>query len=101
MEAIPKRKLYRINFVTNSCSEIDVHFEVNELKMHEPGFCRSSEGLRYCCHENSFNSINDFLNGAITGNQFNKSEQIDFYKDIISNNDGNCGIKVHEFLSKL
>ena len=99
--SFPRRKLYKINLVTNECLEIKVHFDIDELKMHEPGFCHSSEGIRYCCNENSFNSINDFLNDTITGNQFNKNQQIDFYKEIASNHGGNCGIEVHKYMNKL
>ena len=87
--------------MTNECLEIKVHFDIDELKMHEPGFCHSSGGIRYCCNENSFNSINDFLNDTITGNQFNKNQQIDFYKEIASNHGGNCGIEVHKYMNKL
>lgn len=97
----PRRKLYEINFETNGCIELDVHFDVEELKKHEPGFCRSSEWLRYCCYENSFNSIKNFLDGEVSGKQFDRRRQIEEYKEIASNNDGTCGIKIHEFISRL
>ncbi len=97
----PKRKLYEINFKTNVCSELEVHFDMNELIKHEPGFCYHSEGLRYCCCENSFNSIRNFLDGTITGNLFDREKQIEAYKAIASNNDGTCGIKIHEFMRNL
>lgn len=97
----PKRKLYEIDFKTNSYSELEIQFDVDELRAHEPGFCHSSEGLRYCCHENAFNSIRDFLDNDITGNQFDRNQQIEAYKEISSNYEGICGEKVHEFMSKL
>ena len=36
----PGRKLYEINLGTNSYSELDIQFNFEELKVHEPGFCR-------------------------------------------------------------
>ncbi len=97
----PKRKLYEINFETEDYKELNVHFDVEELKAHEPGFCRSSEGLRYCCHENAFHSIRNFLDGEITGNQFDRDMQMEEYQKIAANNDGSCGANIHEFMSRL
>lgn len=97
----PERRLYKINLGTNDYTEIEIHFDVDELKAHEPGFCHSSEGLRYCCNENAFNSIRNFLDDSIKGNRFDEDQQKAAYKEIASNNDGTCGVKVHEFMSRL
>lgn len=97
----PGRKLYEINLGTNDYTELDIQFDLEELKVHEPGFCLSSEGLRYCCYENSFNSIRNFLDGEITGNQFDRNRQIKEYREIAANNDGTCGAKIHEFMENL
>ena len=93
--------MYEINFETEDYKELNVHFDVEELKAHEPGFCRSSEGLRYCCHENAFHSIRNFLDGEITGNQFDRDMQMEEYQKIAANNDGSCGANIHEFMSRL
>lgn len=97
----PKRKLYEINLINNDCKELEIRFDVEELKVHEPGFCYYSEQLRYCCRENSFNSIQDFLYGTILGNPFDRDRQVEAYKEVAVNNDGTCGDKIHEFMSKL
>lgn len=94
----PKRKLYHINLRTNTCEEINIKFDVDELKRHEPGFCEDSEWLKYCCHENSFNSLKNFLDGNITGNQFDKDKQLKAYREIASNSDGSCGQKLYKKL---
>lgn len=94
----PQRRLYRINLRTNQCEEIEIHFDVEELKEHEPGFYEDSEWLRYCCRENAFNSLTDFLNGDITGNRFDRERQIEAYREIAANYDGRCGEKLHEFI---
>lgn len=95
---VPQRKLYRINLRTNQCEETEIRFDVEELKKHEPGFYEDSEWLRYCCRENAFNSLTDFLNGDITGNQFDRGRQIQAYREIVANYDGRCGEKLHEFI---
>ena len=97
----PKRKLYEICLETNNFVELKIQFDIEELKAHEPGFCRSSEQLRYCCHENAFNSIRNFLDGSTIGNQFDRESEIELYKEVISNSHGTCGEEVHAFMSKL
>lgn len=97
----PTRKLYEVDLQNNTYSELEVNFDVNELKEHEPGFCYFSQWLRYFCHENAFNSIRDFLEGNISGNQFEKDLQIEAYKAVASNSNGDCGVKIHEFMSRL
>ncbi len=97
----PDRRLYEVDLAADQCKELKVEFNVTELKAHEPGFCCSSKWLRYCCHENAFNSLRDFLDGAITGNSFDRDMQIKKYGEIAANNDGTCGAKVHEFVRRL
>ena len=94
----PSRTLYEINPETGECSELKTHFSVKELKEHEPGFCRHSWQLRYCCRENAFNSITNFLDKAITGNPFDREQQIQAYREVAANNDGTCGLKIHEYI---
>ncbi len=98
----PERKMYSYDFEKNECGEeIEVKFDVDDLKIHEGGFCDYSQWLRYCCVENAFNSLKNFLDGNITGKQFDRDKQIRSYGKISANNDGSCGIKVHEFISSL
>ncbi len=94
----PKRKLYEFDIEKNKLDEIDIKFNVEELKQHEDGFNDCSQWLKYCCCENAFNSLKDFLDGNITGQQFHRERQIISYKDIAANNDGSCGQKVHEYV---
>lgn len=97
----PDRKLYEINPETDEYREIIIRFDIDELKEHEKGFCYYSENLRYCCRENSFNSVDNLLDGDMAGTPFDKEKQMEVYREIISNADGTCGAKVHEFVSKL
>ena len=94
----PKRKLYDFDIENNELNEVNIKFNVDELKQHEDGFNDSSQWLKYCCCENAFNSLKDFLDEGITGKQFEKEKQIKSYEIIAANNDGSCGEKVHEYI---
>ncbi len=95
-----RRKLYNIDLETNICKEIEVQFDLEELKKHESGFCEYSNKLRYVCLENSFNSLGNFLAGKIEGSQFDKERQSAAYREVIANPNGGCGKKIHDFITK-
>lgn len=92
------RRLYDVDLESGTYEEINIEFDIDELKVNEPGFERTSEWLQYCCEENAFNSLSDFLNGRVTGKAFSKEKQISCYGEIAANNDGTCGEKLHEFI---
>lgn len=95
---VPDRKLYEINIDTKEYREIEVDFDYEELKAHEPGFADESEWRRYCLNESAFNTLKDFLDDRITGNGFDKQRQIDSYAKINADSTGTCGKKIHDFL---
>lgn len=97
----PERKLYDYDIEKNECREVEVRFDLKKLRVHENGFNDDSQWLKYCCCENAFNSLKDFLDGNITGRQYDREKQIKSYKEIVANNDGSCGQKVHEFVMSL
>lgn len=92
------RKMYQVHLENDTCEEISISFDIEELKMHESGFGEIDEWLQYGCIENAFNSLSDFLNEDITGGKFDREAQIQAYEVIAANHDGNCGQKVHEFV---
>jgi len=94
------RKLYNVDLENNKYEEINIEFDMNELRANEPGFKKNSEWLQYCCQENAFNTLSDFLENKITGNAFNKEDQIAAYREIAANNDGTCGEKIHNFIKE-
>ena len=94
----PERKLYDINLITKEYKEVEIEFDYDDLLEHEPGFMAESEGMQYCLWENAFNSLKDFLDGHITGNQFDKEKQLQSFARINANTDGTCGKNVYEFL---
>ena len=73
-------------------------FDYEDLKEHEPGFMEESEWLQYCLNENAFHSLKDFLDGAITGNQFDRERQLRAFSKINADTEGRCGERVHRFV---
>lgn len=94
----PDRRLYDMNLETEELKEINVEFDRNELKRHEPGFCENSDWMQYACIENAFNSLENFLDGAVSGNLFERDRQIRAYGQIAANCDGTSGEKIHRFI---
>ncbi len=92
------KKVYDINFETHEFNEVELQFDINDLYENEPGFQKNSEWRQYDCQENAFNSLENFLDGNITGNQFDREEAIHAYRKIVENNDGTCGVKVYDFV---
>lgn len=93
-----ERTLYDINLETGESREIEIEFQFEELKQHEPGFCEVSDWLSYACEENAFNTLSDFLDGTVTGNAFDKERQIRAYGQIAANSDGTSGQKIYQFV---
>lgn len=94
------RKLYDINLETREFKEIPIEFNKEELERHTAGFERTSDWIMYSCMENAFNSLTDLLDDHITGNPFDRDEQVRAYKEIAANNDGTCGEKIHRYISR-
>ena len=72
--------------------------ELEELREQEPGFRKNSQWLQYACEEDAFNSLEDFLNGTITGGAFDREKQIEAFCGITANYDGTSGEKIYEFV---
>lgn len=96
-----ERKLYDFAIESFECREIEIKYDKSELRLHTDGFNVSSKWLKYCCHEDSFNSLKDFLDGNISGRLHDAAAQKKSYEEIAANSDGSCGRKVHEFIVSL
>lgn len=94
------RKLYEVNLQTEEFHETKIEFDMDELRQNEPGFGEYSEWLKYCCVENSFNTLSDFLDGNVSGNQFDRNRQMEAYSEIAANHDGTSGDKIYEYVRK-
>lgn len=94
----PERKLYDVNIDTKEYKEVEINFDYEEIKAHEPGFMEESEWLQYCLSEDAFNSLKDLLDGNITGKTFDRERQIKAFSKINASTDGRCGEKIHQFV---
>lgn len=94
----PERKLYDINIDTKAYKEVDIEFDYEELREHEPGFMEESEWLQYCLGENAFNSLKDLLDNNITGKPFDRERQLRAFSKISANTEGTCGRNVYNFV---
>ena len=75
-------------------------FGQEDLERNESGFCETSEWIQYSCEENAINTLEDFLNETLKGKPHSKEKQIAAYGKVAANNDGSCGEKIHEFISR-
>lgn len=91
------RKMYDMNPQTQEHREILIGFDKRELEMHTAGFDRESDWLLYCCREDAFHSLPNFLGQHIAGKAFDREAQIQAYQEIAANNDGTCGEKIYQF----
>lgn len=91
-------RLYDINLKTGEFKEIRVEFDLEEVRNQEPGFAENSEWFPYGCEENYFNTLENFLDGNVTGNSFDRERQLHGYQKIGVNLDGTCGEKIHQFM---
>lgn len=94
------RRLYDVNPDTGEYEEIAIEFDEEELAGHTAGFSEESDWIQYACDESAFNSLEDLLDGSISGNAFDRDRQLRAYEQIAANNDGTCGEKVHEFVCR-
>ncbi len=92
------RRLYDMDIRTGACTPVSIDFDETEVAEHSAGFRELAEWLRYGCKEDAFNSLEDLLDGNITGPQFNKERQLRAYGEAAANLDGTCGEKVYQFV---
>ena len=56
--------------------------------------------MRYCCNEDAFHTLQDFLDGSLCGKPFSKKEQLQEFANINASVDGDCGMKVYRFVKR-
>lgn len=96
----PERKRYHFNPETEEFTPLaeDAVIDEDEMRRHVPGFCQMSEHAAYGCWEDAFNSLQDFVDGRISGAQFDKEKQLSAYRKIAANADGTAGEKIYRFI---
>jgi hypothetical protein len=98
----PTRTRYHFDIHAEKFSplEQDSVIEEAEIRKYVPGFCEMSEYDAYGCWEDAFNSLKDFIDGNISGRQFDKERQLAAYSKIVANPDGTSGEKIYRFVQQ-
>lgn len=98
----PTRTRYRFDIHTEEFTplEQDAVIDEAEMRKHVPGFCEMSEYDAYGCWEDAFNSLKDFIDGNISGEQFDRERQLAAYSKIAANPDGTTGEKIYQFVQE-
>ncbi len=95
-----ERKLYEYDDKNEKNIEIKVDFDSENVITEETGFGRLSRFVRFACAENAYNSLADFLDGAITGTEFEIEKQLTAYGEISADMEGKCGENTHKFIKE-
>lgn len=93
-----ERKTYDIDPETGEFHEVPMEFSYEEVREHVPGFAVDSQWMQYCCMENAFHTLKDFLDGNLPGAAFDRHRQMAEFAKVNASTDGRCGEKVYEFL---
>lgn len=97
----PSRKSYDIDWQMGEATEIQQTFRREDLLVHAPGFAKESQWMQYCCKENAFHTLKDFLDGTLPGKPFDREVQLAEFQKINASVDGKCGERVIEYLKKM
>lgn len=92
------RKTYDVDLMTKEIKELPILFDLQEVKEHVPGFSVESQWMQYCCNENAFQTLEDFLNGTLPGSKFDREKQLKEFAKINASVDGRCGERVYQFV---
>lgn len=93
------RKTYRIDLKSEKVEEVQSMFLLVELYENVHGFAPQSQWMRYCCYEDAFHTLKDFLEGTLPGEAFSSKKQLEEFANINASIHGDCGKKVYEFIN--
>lgn len=92
------RKTYRINLENKEEIVLEVLFSEVEVRKHVHGFTAQSQWMRYCCYEDVFHTLREFLDGTLLGEEFTCEKQLEEFSKINASINGDCGKKAYEFV---
>lgn len=96
----PEQIIYDLDLTNNTATPNQFEFDKEEVMGLSMGFHRESQWLPYCCFEDMFNPLGDFIRDEVHGPRFEKEKQFEAYKSINASPEGDCGKKVHEAVLK-
>lgn len=89
---------YHIDLKTGEIQKKEYIFSEREAYDHACGFAPESQWMRYCCDEDVFHTLKEFLDGTLPGEAFNREKQIAEFAKINASVHGDCGEKVYGFV---
>lgn len=95
-----ERKTYDVDFLSDKVKECEILFDEQDVRTHVRGYGANSQWMRYCCNEDAFHTLQDFLDGSLCGKPFSKKEQLQEFANINASVDGDCGMKVYRFVKR-
>lgn len=96
---IAEREIYTFDLRKGAFQKIEEFpFDFSGVKRQAFGFEQQSDWLPYGCMEDAFNSLDDFLEGDITGSPFDHEKAVAAYGRIAANADGTAGEKTYAFV---
>lgn len=96
----PEHILYELDLKRNTAKAREAYFDKKEVFDLSKGFHKESQWLPYCCFEDVFNPLGDFIRNNIHGSQFEREKQLEAFRSIISCPEGDCGASVFAYLNR-
>lgn len=94
------RRLYDVDLIAKEVKELPLVFDLQEVREHVPGFSVESQWMQYCCNENAFHTLEDFLDGTLPGAKFDREKQLKEFAKINASVDGRCGERIYQFVKE-
>lgn len=97
----PEHIIYDLDLSNHTAKAKEFVFDKDEVFGLSMGFHRESQWLPYCCFEDVFNSLEDFIKNNTHGKQFDKDTQLETFKVINASPGGDCGEKVFSYIKNI
>lgn len=97
----PEHILYDLDLNKHTAKAKEFIFDKDEVLGLSMGFHRESQWLPYCCFEDVFNPLGDYIRNDIHGAQFDREKQLEVFKNINASPNGDCGKKLYRLLKSL
>lgn len=95
-----QKRLYKVNIITGECEEVEILFDLEDLKKQVAGFSEHSQWTQYVAAENAFASLAQFLDDVLPGKKHDCERQKKAYGLVAANGDGTVGEKIYEYIKE-
>ncbi len=92
----PSHLTYEIDLETKAIRTVDVTYDKENAYAHSGGFRKDSQWMPYCCQESVYNTLQDFADGTVYGEKFDRELQLKEFRSVNASPEGDCGEKVYK-----